>query len=105
MGFIRKITGVQSQIDATNANADAQIAATQQAAQDNQAQLAETARAAAEQQAMMAARNAAAEKVKEATSTPVEDVQVDLAAKDTPTARKARRAQFGKGAASTGVSI
>lgn len=104
MGFVRKITGVQSQIDATNKNADAQIEATKKSAELNQAALAETARAAAEQQAMMSARNAATDKAKEAISTPTESVQVDLAASETPTTRRGRRAQFGRGV-SSGVSI
>ena len=103
MGFLRKVSGVQSQIDATNRNADAQIEATQKAAEMNQQQLAETARAAAEQQSMMAARNAAMDKAKDAVSVPTESVQVDLAATETPGTRRNRRAQFGRG--NTGVSI
>lgn len=108
MGFVRKITGVQSQIDATNANADAQIKATEQAAADTQRNLMETAKAAADQQALMSQRNAASLKAQKVAETPLENVDVSLDTGTTSQQRKQTRASFGRNYASastTGVSI
>lgn len=107
MGFIRKITGVQDQIDATNRNADEQAAATEQAAKAQQAALAASAKAAADSQAQMAARSAAEEKAKDVASAPLAaaDVQLDANAPDSVTATRAKRkASYGRNY-SGGVSI
>lgn len=107
MGFVRKITGVQAQIDAANANADAQIKATKQAAADQQRSLMETAKAAADQQALLSQRNAASIKAEKVASTPLDSVDVSLdAGADTTGKRKATRASFGRNyGGGTGVSI
>lgn len=107
MGFVRKLTGVQAQIDATNKNADAQMAATVQASRDQQAALSATAKAAADQQSQIAARSAVEAKASEAASQPLDSADVQLA--DTPTesvaaTRAKRKASYGRNYAG-GVSI
>lgn len=105
MGFLRKVFGVQGQIDAANRTADAQIAATKQAAEGQVATLNAAARAAAQNQAQIAARAAMEAKAGEVVSAPLADaeVQLDLTAQSTIN-RRGRRAQFGRGVP-TGVSI
>lgn len=108
MGFIRKITGVQGQIDATNANAKAQEDATREAARMQQQSLMESARAAADSQAQQAARMAVEQKAADVAGAPLEsaDVQLDQNSPDSVTAtRSKRRAAFGRNYASSGVSI
>lgn len=108
MGFVRKITGVQAQIDATNHNADVAEKATREAAAAAQAELMQTAKAAADQQAQMAARSAVEQKASEVASAPLEsaDVQLDQNSPDSVTATRAKRkAAFGRNYASGGVSI
>ena len=107
MGFVRKITGVQDQTDATNRNADAQAAATAEAAKSQQAALAASAKASADSQAQIAARSAVEQKAKDAASAPLAaaDVQLDANAPDSVTATRAKRkASFGRNY-SGGVSI
>lgn len=108
MNFIRKITGVQGQIDATNANADAQVAATKQSAQDAQNQMQAAAQAAAAQAAQVSARDAAEQKAADAASAPLGNADVELQATDptqTVTQRsRARQASFGRNYGG-GVSI
>lgn len=107
MGFVRKVTGVQDQIDATNANADAQKQATLQAAKDQQAALAASATASAQQQSQLAARSAAADKASQIASQPLADadVSLDQNSPDSVTATRAKRkASFGQNY-SGGVSI
>lgn len=110
MGFLRKLTGVQGQIDsaaaaveASRANADATIAATQQATSDAQATMNAQAKAAALQLSQQVARDAAAQKAADAVGTPMEEAVVSL---DSPiksrAASRSRRA-FGRG--TTGVQI
>lgn len=99
MGFVRKITGAQGQIDATNANTKATEDATTQAAQDQQAALAASAQAASQGQASLAARSAAEDKAQQAASTPLgqADVQLDADQSDSVTATSGKRkAQFGR---------
>lgn len=108
MGFIRKISGVQAQIDATNKNAAAQEDATRQAASQQQQALMDSARAAADQQANAAARMAVERKASDIASAPLEsaDVQLDQNSPDSVTATRAKRkAAFGRNYASSGVSI
>ena len=107
MGFIRKITGVQAQIDAANQNADAQENATRQAAQAQTQALMDNARAAAEQQAQVAARSAAESKAQVAVSAPLQTADVQLQQDPTMSSaqvRNKRLASFGRNY-STGVSI
>lgn len=107
MGFVRKITGVQDQVDATNANAAAQERATTEAARAQQAALAASATAAADSQSQLAARSAAEAKAKDAASSPLAtaDVQLDANAPDSVTATRAKRkAAYGRNY-SGGVSI
>ena len=110
MGFLRKLTGVQGQIDASRAaveasraNADATIAATQQATADAQATMNAQAQAAALQLSQQVARDAAAQKAADALSAPLEEAVVTL---DSPiksrAASRSRRA-FGRG--TSGVQI
>jgi len=107
MGFVRKITGTQAQIDAARANAAATVDATNQAAARQEAQLIQQAKAAADSQAQIAARQAAEAKAASAVSAPLGQADVALDAPSTvstPVARRKRQASFGTGY-STGVSI
>lgn len=107
MGFIRKITGVQAQIDSANRNADIQEQGIRESAAAQQRELQQSAKAAADQQSMLAARNAAEAKAADAAALPLGVAEVQLA-KDTgqsaTAARRTRRAKYGTGY-STGVSI
>lgn len=109
IGFVRKVTGVQGQIDAANANAEAQVQATEQASKASAQAQQDSARAAADQQAMLAARNAAETAASDAASQPLEtaDVQLDTNSGESASAtRRTRRAVFGKNyGSSSGVSI
>lgn len=99
---------MQQQIDATNANADAQIAATKQSASDQQQALMQSAQAAADQQSQMAARQAVEQKAADVASQPLEsaDVQLDQNSPDSVTAtRNKRKASFGRNYTGTGVQI
>lgn len=102
MGFIRKITGVQAQIDAAARNADAQIAATQQAAINTQGTLNAQAKAAADQMAMQAAREAVADKAAAVIGQPLATAEVAL---EDPTARPQRKTRGAFGRGTSGVSI
>lgn len=107
MGKVRKITGVQGQIDAANRNADAQNAATKAAADAQAAALVASAKAAADAQRNAAARLAVEDKASDAASQPLgtADVQLDEDATTSVSARRnQRKAAFGKNY-STGVSI
>lgn len=107
MGFVRKITGVQGQIDAANRNADEQNAATKAAADAQTQQLMQSAKAAADAQRNAAARMAVEDKAASAASAPlaVADVQLDEDASTSVSARRnQRKAAFGKNY-STGVGI
>jgi hypothetical protein len=107
MGAVRKLTGVDKQVDAANKNTDAQVQATAQAAAQQQQALMASARAAADQQAQLAARSAAESKAATAASAPLEtaDVQLDPDASESAAGGKARRrAAFGRNY-STGVSV
>jgi predicted metalloprotease len=107
MGYVRKITGVQKQIEATQANAAAQERATLQAAKDQQAALAASAKAAADQQSQLAARSAVEATAAAAASAPLAsaDVQLEQDSPDSVTATRAKRkAAFGRNYGG-GVSI
>jgi hypothetical protein len=108
MGFVRKITGVQGQIDATNRNTDAQNNATKQAAQAQAAALQASAQAAADGQAQAAARSAAEQKAADAVSAPLDQADVQLQSNNTDQTtteqRRTRQASYGRNY-SGGVSI
>jgi hypothetical protein len=98
-GFIRKITGVDQQIEAANRNADAQISATRQTAMSQQSALMSQAKATADQQKALSERAKA-----EATASSVAtqsnenvDVLVGGKADNSLDATKKRRATFGTG--------
>ena len=108
MGFLRKVTGVQQQINATNRNADAQVAATKQAASSQAAALQASAQAAANSQAQASARSAAEQKASDAVSTPLQTADVQLSADNTGQSaeqqRRTTQASYGRNY-SGGVSI
>jgi Tfp pilus assembly protein PilV len=104
MGFLRKITGVQGQINAANRNAEAQEQAIAQAEQQTVQTMQANAKAVADQQAQFAARQAAEAAATAAVSLPMEQAEVKLdEAGATSTSRKARRRKFGQSV--SGVSI
>jgi hypothetical protein len=105
MGFLRKITGVQGQIDAAKQNAAAQETETKRAAQQAEANMMQSAKAAADSQAQLAARSAAEQKASDAINVPLAtvDVSVDTESSTTSSVRN-RRAKFGRNY-NTGVNI
>lgn len=107
MGFLRKITGQQAQIDQQARNADAQIAATQQAAADSANAAIQQARQVAENTALVAQRDAANQQAQDALSTPLDTADVQLQA-DTglgvAAGTRKRKAKFGQNYTS-GVTI
>lgn len=108
MGWLRKATGAQDQIDAANANEAATSKAAIETAQANIKQSNEAALQAAQQQQQVAEREAASQEAAAAASTPLESAQVQLdSPSDTSAAATARlkRKKFGTGAYSTGVNL
>ena len=105
MGYVRKIMGVQSQIDEARRKALAQEEATKQAAQAAERASMVSAKAMADQQAQLAARSAAEQKASDAVSVPLAqvDVSVDTESASTSDVRR-RRAKFGRDY-SSGVNI
>lgn len=96
---VKKVTGVQDQINATNANANAQISATKQATEASQASLAAAAQSAAQQTAATAARTAAEQQASDIASTAVQtsDVQLDPNnASSSASEADVKRAKFGR---------
>lgn len=114
MGAVRKLTGVDKQIRAANAQADAAIKNNELTEQANKAaaeaqaqQLMQSARSAADTQAMLAARNSAEDQARTVASQPLATADVQLDADPTASSaasRSKRRAQFGRNY-SSGVSI
>lgn len=104
MGYVRKKTGIQAQIDAGQANAAAQEASIQQAAKAQQQAMMDTAVAAARQQSAIAARSAAEAKAADAAAAPIETADVVLDEPVPTVARKAKRARFGTGY-NSGISV
>lgn len=106
MGWVRKTTGIQGQIDAAAKNADAQEKATREAAAAQQRALLDSAKAAADNQAQIAARAAAEAAASDAVSQPLAtaDVQLSSSTEDTATKRRTRRASFGRNY-SSGVNL
>jgi hypothetical protein len=107
VGYVRKITGAQGQIDAMNNNAAAQVSAAKTAADAQVQAMNAGAAAAADAQKQAAARGQAESLAVASASKPLAtaDVALDesLSGEGTGAVRK-RRAQFGKNYAS-GVSI
>jgi hypothetical protein len=108
MGWLRKLTGVQGQIDAARSNADATNRATEQAAAGQSAALNAAAAATAQQQAIITERQAAEQKAAAIVSAPLATAEVTLNESATSgastKARRARRTAFGRNYQS-GVSI
>jgi len=107
MGAVRRLTGVTQQAEATQNQANAQVAATEQASQAAATSLRQSAKAAADQQRMLAARSAAEAKASEAVSRPLEtaEVQVDeVSTESSASGARRKRARFGTGYTS-GVSV
>lgn len=106
MGWLRKTFGIQQQIDATNRNADAQVAATETAARDQAAAAQAAARAAADQQKQAVERANAERAATDALGGPLEQAEVRIGQMEGTLSQRtrSRRARFGQGS-STGVSI
>ena len=104
---IRKISGVDDQIAATNRNADAQYAATAQATRDAQAAMMASAQAAADQQSTLAARKDAEAKAAAAVSAPLEtaEVSIDAPATESGSVTRAKRRQLFGQSYSGGVQL
>lgn len=98
MGFHRKITGQQGQIDAAKENTRMQEKAAKQAAEASAAAAQAAAQAAADQQRNMQERAQIEEQAKAALDKPQEnvDVQLDAANSNSTGATKRRRASFGR---------
>jgi hypothetical protein len=107
MGFLRKVTGTQGQIDAMNNNADVQIKAAKAAADAQTKALNDAASATADAQRQAADRQQVEQAAADAVSKPLAVADVALDTPDTGSAiakARQRRAQFGKNYTS-GVSI
>lgn len=107
MGFVRKLTGAQGQIDSVKRQTSANIAAAKQAADAQVRALNDSARAAADAQRMTAERAKVEEAAADIASRPMEvaDIALDPVVNESlATSRRRTRAQFGSGRA-TGVSI
>lgn len=105
MGFLRKITGVQGQIDASKRNAAAQEDETKRSAREAETQMMQAAKAAADSQVMLAARSAAEQKASDLVSVPLANVDVSVDTDSTATSDvRRRRAKFGRDY-NTGVNI
>lgn len=108
MGWLKKVTGAQAQIDAANANEAATSAAAKETAAANIKQSQEQAMAAAREQQQIAARQVASDAAQAAVSLPLQSADVQL---DAPTdasaaaTSAAKRKKFGTGVYSSGVSI
>lgn len=98
MGFVRKITGVQGQIDAANENNRMQLEAATKAQEAAASASAAQAQAAADQQRMIAEREAIQQAVSDSLNKPreVADVQVDAAGTNSAGSTRKRRAQFNR---------
>lgn len=108
IGWLRKVTGAQAQIDAANANEAATSAAAKATAAANIKQSQDAAMAAASEQQQVAARQVADDAASAAVSAPLASADVQL---DAPTdgsaaaAAAAKRKKFGTGVYQSGVSI
>jgi DNA-binding helix-hairpin-helix protein with protein kinase domain len=108
VGFLRKITGVQAQIDATRRQADAEIANTKAVSENAALAANSSAEAAASAASQNAARQQALDAAAKAQQQPMAQADVLL---ETPTVETAtasarrRKAQFGNKTYSSGVNI
>jgi hypothetical protein len=108
MGFLRKLTGAQGQIDAAKKNANATMAAAKLSADSQIAALNATTQAAAAAQAQAAERSRVEREAADAVSKPLEVADVSLAPAATGSAvgdARRKRAQFGRGYSATGVNL
>jgi hypothetical protein len=98
MGFHRKMSGQQGQIDAAKENTAMQERAAKQAAEASAAAAQASVQAAADQQRNMQERAAIEEDVRTSMDKPIEqvDVQLNAANSNSSGSTKRRRAQFGR---------
>jgi hypothetical protein len=107
MGFLKRITGVATQVRANQQNAAALTAAAKANSEAATNAAIDQARTIAEQQAASTARDAAIARAKELSSTPMDSADVQLEATSSESAAAAtrkKRGQFGRDYMS-GVSI
>lgn len=107
MGFVRKITGQQAQMDAAQRAADQQAAAIKASSEQAARASRDAAQQAAQAQAAAAARNAAVGAASDALEVPLDNPDVQLAGPVPVSAGEAtrkRKATFGVGV-NTGVNI
>lgn len=104
MGKVRKLTGVQGQIDAANRAAAAEQASLQQQAANQARALAEQASSTARATAMTVAREAATARFRDAADAGQQEVDVQLDEGGSAGGTRRRRAAFGVGAGS-GIRI
>ncbi len=106
MGFVRKITGVQGQIDATNRAADIEAKNAAETARASADALNQSAAALAQNQKMLAERAKVEEAANSAMSRPLATADVQLAEAPTMSGAESsrrRRAKFGRGSASVSI--
>jgi translation elongation factor EF-G len=99
VGFVRKITGVQGQIDAANRAADMEAQAAMKAAQDSANATIAQAQSVATQQAADIARQKAVSEASATLAEPVAKAEVQLdstSTVSTAAATRKRKGQFGK---------
>lgn len=100
MGKVRKITGVQGQIDAANRAAAAEAASLQQQSANQARAMAEQAGATARATAMTVAREAATARFRDGADVAQQEVDVQLDEGGSAGGSRRRRAAFGVGAGS-----
>lgn len=99
MGWLRKVTGIQAQINAAKANAANSIAALKATQQATVSAQVDQARTATEQQAAAIARESAISKANDMLDVPMETADVQVEATGTESAAAAsrrKRGQFGR---------
>lgn len=95
MGWLKRITGIDSQQRAMKANAAATIAAAEQSSRDAANAALDQARAATDQMASQVARDAAIDKANDLLDVPMETADVQIEAQSTESAAAARRKKRG----------
>lgn len=106
MGLLRKLTGVQAQINATTAAAESEAKNAEKTSRAQADALNQSAAAVAQNQRMLAERTKVEAQAREAVSKPLAsaDVQVAENPTETTTASRARkRASFGKSVSSLSI--
>jgi len=107
MGFMRKISGTQAQIDATRNAAELEAKNAEATARASADALNQSSAAVAQNQRMLAERTKVEAAAREAVSKPLQSADVQLMenpTESTGAAQRRKRATFGRGASSS-VSI